>query len=54
MLRQLWKDEAGSPAVEFVLVASVISLAALGAFMALGQQSKAQLGNVQSAYVAVN
>lgn len=54
MLKQLWNDEAGSPAVEYALVASVISLAALGAFMALGQQSKAQLGNVHSAYAAVN
>ncbi len=54
MLKTLWKDEAGSPAIEFVMVASVISLAALGAFMALGQQSKAQLGNVESAYAAVN
>ena len=54
MLRKLLRDTTGSPAVEFAIVASVISLAALGAFQALGQQSSNQLGNVQTAYAGVN
>ena len=54
MLKQLLKDETGSPATEFALVASIISVAALGAFMALGQQSTNQMTKVETAYAAVN
>lgn len=54
MLKQLLKDETGTPATEFALVASIISVAALGAFMALGEQSSTQMSGVESAYAAVN
>ena len=54
MLKRLFRDEAGSPATEFVLVASLVSLAALGAFAALGQQSSNQLGGIEKKYAAVN
>jgi Flp pilus assembly pilin Flp len=54
MLKKLLKDIKGSPAVEFAIVASVVSLAALGAFQALGQQSSNQMGNVESAYENAN
>lgn len=54
MLKRLFLDITGSPAVEFAIVASVISLAALGAYQALGQQSSNQLGNVESAYAEAN
>lgn len=54
MFKRLLRDEAGSPATEFVLVASLVSLAALGAFAALGQQSSNQLGGIEKKYAAVN
>ena len=54
MLIRLWRDRAGSPAVEFAIVASVISLAALGAFQLLGEQSNEQMSGVESAYAEVN
>jgi Flp pilus assembly pilin Flp len=54
MLKNLLRDIHGSPAVEFAIVASVISLAALGAFQALGQQSSNQMGNVENAYEEAN
>ena len=54
MLKRLLKDQAGSPATEFAIVATVISLAALGAFQALGAQSNNQLSNVETRYAEVN
>ena len=54
MLKQLLQDQTGSPATEFAIVATVISLAALGAFQALGAQSSNQLSNVETRYAEVN
>ena len=54
MFTKLLRDEIGSPATEFALVASVISIAALGAFMALGEQSTNQMTKVETAYAEVN
>ncbi|NNC59358.1 MAG: hypothetical protein HKO05_05120 [Erythrobacter sp.] len=54
MLKRLFNDQAGSPAVEFAIVASVISLAALGAFKMLGEESSNQMSGVESAYAEVN
>lgn len=54
MLKKLLRDTTGSPAVEFAIVASAVSLTALGAFQALGQQSSNQLSNVDTAYTVAN
>lgn len=54
MLRKLLRDLTGSPAIEFALVAAVISIAAIGAFMTLGDQSSGQLEDVHVAYADVN
>ncbi|MHA6334597.1 Flp family type IVb pilin [Qipengyuania sp. CAU 1752] len=54
MLRRLLNDQAGTSAVEFAIVASVISLAALGAFKMLGEESNNQMSGVESAYAEVN
>lgn len=54
MLKKFLKDTKGSPAVEFAIVAAVISVAALGAFQALGQQSSNQMSDVETAYTEAN
>ena len=54
MLKKLFKDQAGSPATEFAIVATVISLAALGAFQALGAQSSNQMSTIETRYAEVN
>ncbi|GAA4050208.1 Flp family type IVb pilin [Parerythrobacter jejuensis] len=54
MFKKILQDETGSPATEFALVASIISIAALGAFMALGNASTAQMDGVEQAYADVN
>ena len=54
MFKKLLRDRTGSPATEFALVAAIISVAALGAFMALGDNSSKQMNSVQSAYSDVN
>ena len=53
MLRQLKtlvKDTAGATAVEYAIIASVISVAALGAYMAVGEQSKENMESVATSY----
>ena len=54
MFRKLLQDRTGATAVEYALVASIISVAALGAFLALGQQSSKQMSGVRDAYAEVN
>jgi pilus assembly protein Flp/PilA len=54
MFKKLLQDRTGATAIEFALVATIISVAALGAFMALGEQSSNQMSGVQSAYADVN
>ena len=49
-LDALLKDKTGASAVEYAIVASVISVAALGAFLAVGQQSKDNMENVATQY----
>lgn len=52
MLRKLLKDTAGATAVEYAVIASMVSIAAIGAFLVVGQQSAANLGKVDAAYKA--
>jgi Flp pilus assembly pilin Flp len=50
MLRKLTRDTTGASAIEYAIIASVVSIAAIGAFIALGSQSKANMEKVQTAY----
>lgn len=54
MLKKLLKDIAGSTAIEYAIIASVISVAATGAFLLLGEQSSTQMNTVQERYAEVN
>jgi len=50
MLRRIWKDTAGATAIEYAIIAAVVSVAAIGAFVALGDSSKANFEKVDAAY----
>lgn len=54
MLRTLKRNTTGATSVEYALVASIISVAAIGAFLSLGEQSEAQMGSVNAAYGEAN
>ena len=54
MLRTLLKDTTGASALEYAIIASLVSVAAIGAFLALGNQSKANLESVKAAYDQAN
>ena len=42
------KDEEGATAIEYGLIAALISVAAIGAMTALGTQLSTLFGNIQS------
>jgi Flp pilus assembly pilin Flp len=46
----MMKDIADATAVEYAVIAAMISVAAIGAFAALGQSSRANMTKVQAAY----
>jgi Flp pilus assembly pilin Flp len=50
MLRELLSDTTGASALEYAIIASLISVAAIGAFLVLGNQSKANMESVKAAY----
>ena len=50
MIRRLIEDIRGTSAIEYAIVASLISVAGIGAFMALGDSSREQFSTVQTAY----
>ncbi|ANY20525.1 Flp/Fap pilin component [Tsuneonella dongtanensis] len=50
MLRRILKDTAGASAIEYSVIAALISVAAIGAMFALGQRSNAQFETVEAAY----
>jgi pilus assembly protein Flp/PilA len=52
MLRKILNDTAGATAIEYALIASVISIAAVGAFIALGTQSRGKFEQVDAAYAS--
>lgn len=54
MLRKLLHDNQGATALEYAIIASLVSVAAIGAFVVLGNQSKANLEGVKSAYERAN
>jgi len=49
-VRTFIKDTAGATAVEYAIIASVVSVAALGAYLAVGEESRAQMERVSSSY----
>lgn len=50
MLRRMLKDTSGATAIEYAVIAALISVAAIGAFVTLGQASNANMEKVESAY----
>lgn len=52
MIRKLIADTTGASALEYAIIASLVSVAAIGAFMLVGQQSKANFDKVDAAYTA--
>lgn len=47
------RDTRGATAIEYAIIASVISVAALGAFLAVGEQSEENFETVASKYAGV-
>ena len=54
MLRNLFRNTTGATAIEYGLIASLISVAAIGAFLALGGSLKTTFGDINTAYEQVN
>lgn len=52
-LINLFKDENGATAIEYGLIAALISVAAIGAMTALGTQLSTTFGDVTSSLAAV-
>jgi pilus assembly protein Flp/PilA len=50
---KLFKDESGATAIEYGLIAALISVAAIGAMTALGTQLSTTFGDVTSSLAAV-
>ena len=53
-IRSFLKNSKGATAIEYALIASIISIAGIAAFLALGAQSKAQFEQVHTAYEGAN
>jgi pilus assembly protein Flp/PilA len=49
IFRRLMKSEQGATAIEYVLIASLISVAAIAAMTSVGDKVKSVLGNVAGA-----
>lgn len=50
MLRRILQDTTGASAIEYAVIAALISVAAIGAFYTLGQASNDNLTKVDAAY----
>ncbi len=50
ILKDLARETKGATAIEYAIIASVVSVAALGAFIAVGAESNEQFENVASKY----
>lgn len=48
--KKMLGDTKGATAVEYAIIASVISVAALSAYISVGEQSKENMASVASAY----
>jgi pilus assembly protein Flp/PilA len=48
----LWKEEEGATIIEYVLLAALISIVAIGAITAIGGKVNTQYGKVQTAIPA--
>ena len=51
--RRLARDTKGATAVEYAIIASVISVAALGAYISVGEQSEENMTTVADKYAEV-
>ena len=51
-IRQLLADRRGATAIEYALIASLISVAALGAFMNLGDSTSAKFNSIDTSLSA--
>ncbi len=54
MLRKLKSDTTAATAVEYALIAGLISIVAVGAFVTLGQNQRQSMEKVNTAYEQVN
>jgi len=54
MIRKLKSDTTAATAVEYALIAGLISIVAVGAFVTLGQNQRASMEKVNTAYEQVN
>ena len=48
--KRIAADTAGASAIEYAIIASVISVAALSAYMAVGEESNKQMENISTSY----
>jgi Flp pilus assembly pilin Flp len=53
-LRRLIRCTAGTSAIEYAVIASLVSIAGIAAFLTLGGQSESQLAGVNAAYEKSN
>ncbi len=50
MLRRLIGDTAGATAIEYAVIASLISIAAIGVFQVLGERTLEKFSTVETAF----
>ncbi|MFQ5970765.1 MAG: Flp family type IVb pilin [Alphaproteobacteria bacterium] len=48
IIKSVWKDESGATAIEYGLIAALVSVAAIGALTALGGNLSAMFTNVSN------
>ncbi len=53
ILKKVRKDESGATAIEYGLIAALVSVAAIGAFTAMGGSVKSMFETVSKALTAV-
>ncbi len=53
-MRRILTDNSGASAIEYSIIAALISVAAIGAFLVLGERSTAQFEKVETAYEKSN
>lgn len=54
MLRRLIRCTRGTSALEYAIIASIVSIAGIVAFVLVGEQSNRNMGNVSGAYAAAS
>ena len=54
MLKRIWNDKTGATAIEYAIIASMVSIVAIGAFVLLGGSVRGYFQTVDSAYKSTN